>query len=158
MGTERIEELTQRERECLRLVRRDQSSKQITLALGISPHTVDARLKKAITLLGVSSRYEAAQLLAEHEGREDTYYQPLVYQPSALVSDPISHDPKPHDLNEDRRRFRVPFLRQGRRINDLEPLQRLVWIGALALLILITFANFANALDVMRSIASSISR
>lgn len=158
MGAERIHELTQRERECLRLVRRDQSSKQIAIALGISPHTVDARLKKAIAVLEVSSRYEAAQLLAEFEAGTLTPYQPLVSQPPSLVPAATTADQMPPERNDIDPRFRVPFLRQGRRINDLEPMQRLVWIGGLALLILFVFANFANGLDVLQTMTTGLVR
>lgn len=158
MGAERIHELTQRERECLRLVRRDRTSKQIAIALGISPHTVDARLKKAITMLEVSSRYEAAQLLAEHEAGADTPYQPLVSQPPTLVTKPIPVEPLPPERNDTEPRFRIPFLRQGRQTNDLDTVQRLLSIGGLALLILFVFANFANGLDVLQTMTTGLVR
>ncbi|WP_164096634.1 helix-turn-helix domain-containing protein, partial [Serratia marcescens] len=59
--------LTARERDCLRLVARGMSSKEIALALGLSPLTVDGYLKEAVRTLGVSSRREAARILAAHE-------------------------------------------------------------------------------------------
>jgi len=158
MGADRIHELTQRERECLRLVRRDRSSKQIAITLGISPHTVDARLKKAINVLEVGSRYEAAQLLAELEAGGEASYQPLAYQPQPLAAAAIPADEMPPERIDAPRRFRVPFLRQGRRSNDLDPLQRLIWIAALALLILLAFANFANALDVLQTMTTGLVR
>ncbi|MBP2275790.1 MULTISPECIES: helix-turn-helix domain-containing protein [Sphingomonas] len=158
MGAERIHELTPRERDCLRLVRRDRSSKQIAITLGISHHTVDARLKKAIQLLEVTSRYEAARLLAEFEADTETPYQPLVSQPQPVAVTPISDEQMLPERNEPQPQFRVPFLRQGRRVNDLAPLQRLLWIGALSLLILVAFANFTNALDVLQTMTKGLVR
>jgi len=152
MASDRIHELTQRERECLRLVSRDRSSKQIGLELGISPHTVDVRLKRAIRLLGVASRFDAARLLAEDESGVFTSYQPLVSQPPPLPSaaSDVLKDPRRSDGAGTRRP--LPFLRQGRRSNDLTPAQRLFWIVAGAVVILIAFANFANAIDVLQTL------
>ncbi|MBQ1496735.1 MAG: helix-turn-helix transcriptional regulator [Sphingomonas sp.] len=67
MVTGTIDQLTARERDCLRLVARGMSSKEIALTLGLSPLTVDGYLKEAARTLGVSSRREAARILAAHE-------------------------------------------------------------------------------------------
>lgn len=70
--------LTEGQKACLRLVMHHMGSKDIARVLDISPHTVDARLKAAMKILGVTGRVEAAQILAL---REDTSpYQPLAYQ------------------------------------------------------------------------------
>jgi DNA-binding CsgD family transcriptional regulator len=63
-----IGRLTQRERECLRLVAQLMTSKQIALQLGISKHTVDERIESARRRIGARGRYEAARLLAAREG------------------------------------------------------------------------------------------
>src|SRR5688572_25598825 len=68
MGEDRFAQLTEKQRECLRLVLRNHSSKEIARELGIGVHAVDQRLKSAMKTLGVSSRAEAARLLAAHEG------------------------------------------------------------------------------------------
>lgn len=81
-------DLTKGQLECLRLVRDLHTSKEIARRLGVSPHTVDARLRRAIEKLGVSSRTEAAKLLTAYEPR----YQSLIYQASDLVSNGHSHD------------------------------------------------------------------
>jgi Bacterial regulatory proteins, luxR family len=47
------------------------SSKEIARTLGVSPHTVDKRLKQAIAVLGVNGRVEAARMLAQSEGDQD---------------------------------------------------------------------------------------
>jgi hypothetical protein len=43
------------------------SSKEIARQLGVSPHTVDKRLKMAISILGVATRVDAARILAQSE-------------------------------------------------------------------------------------------
>ncbi len=63
-----IEQLTARERDCLRLVARGMSSKEIALELGLSPLTVDGYLKEAVRTLGAATRREAARMLIAHEG------------------------------------------------------------------------------------------
>jgi len=65
--TEQVELLTARERECLRLVDRHFSSKQIARELGMSKTSVDTYCDRARRKLGVNDRYHAARLLADHE-------------------------------------------------------------------------------------------
>ena len=75
--------LTDAQRDCLRLVYNHMKSKDIARALGVSPHTVDMRLRTAMRTLNVTSRIEAARLLVQEElGGETTpdMYQPLIYQ------------------------------------------------------------------------------
>jgi DNA-binding CsgD family transcriptional regulator len=62
-----LEQLTERQRDCLRLVLSGHNSKGIARLLGISPLTVDQHIKAAIRILRVSSRGEAARMLAAHE-------------------------------------------------------------------------------------------
>ena len=75
-----IDRLTEGQRDCLQLVARLHSSKEIARKLAISPHTVDQRLKRAQSILGVSSRFEAARLFTETIGKDVDPYQQLVYQ------------------------------------------------------------------------------
>jgi DNA-binding CsgD family transcriptional regulator len=78
----KLNRLTEGQRDCLRLVLLHLTSKEIARRLGVSAHTVDNRIKAAIRVLGVSSRAEAAHLLAASEGASE--YQQLVYQASAI--------------------------------------------------------------------------
>lgn len=70
--------LTANEKACLRRRLLPQTAKEMALALGISPHAVEKRLKMARTKLGLSSSLEAARLLAAFED------QTLVPQSSDL--------------------------------------------------------------------------
>lgn len=153
-----IDQLTARERDCLRLVARGMSSKEIALALGLSPLTVDGYLKEAVRTLGVSGRREAARILAAYEAvsTPDGFSPPqnLGGEPADLAETVLSEVPLPPKRSEAEPRFRVPFLRQGKQVNDLEPLNRLIWIFGLAFLMMIAVANFLNGLGALWRITS----
>lgn len=57
--------LTPQERECLRLVAQQRSSKEIAQELGISKASVDTYCNRARAKLGVASRRDAAKLVLE---------------------------------------------------------------------------------------------
>jgi DNA-binding CsgD family transcriptional regulator len=84
-----FDRLTEKQKECLRLVLRRNSSKEIASELGISPHTVDARLKGALKTLHTVSRFEAARMLAKHEAGG---IRGLAYQPPNL--------PNPYEVGD----------------------------------------------------------
>lgn len=79
-----IEELTDSQRECLRLVLAHMTSKQISRELGLSHHTVDQRLRFAIKTLGVTNRTEAALLLAEAEDHPTYRPWPQPFTPNQI--------------------------------------------------------------------------
>ncbi len=81
--TGRVAQLTEGQRDCLRLVYRHMTSKDIARALNISPHTVDMRLRTAMKTLGVDGRIDAARVLFDAEG-ETGAYQALIYQSPEL--------------------------------------------------------------------------
>jgi DNA-binding CsgD family transcriptional regulator len=56
--------LTERQTEILHLVRQGNSSRQIAVALGLSPRTVDVHIRSAMERLGAKTRLEAATLAA----------------------------------------------------------------------------------------------
>jgi len=59
----RVTRLSQGQIDCLLLVDQHHSSKEIAVRLGISPHTVDQRIRGALEKLGVDRRGEAARLV-----------------------------------------------------------------------------------------------
>ncbi|ATC34331.1 LuxR family transcriptional regulator [Caulobacter vibrioides] len=79
---EGLHRLTERERECLKLVDRHMSSKEIARALGLSKHTVDWHLDKARRRLGAADRYDAARRMSDHA------HQGSAPPPIASGSDP----------------------------------------------------------------------
>ncbi len=75
--TDRVARLSPGQLDCLRLVDQHLSSKEIAVELGISPHTVDQRVRGALHRLGVERRSQAARLVAQLDGP----YQRLIHQP-----------------------------------------------------------------------------
>jgi DNA-binding CsgD family transcriptional regulator len=64
---ERLRRLSPKERDCLRLVLENRSSKQIARRLGISQTSVDTHVRRARAKLGTDDRYLAARMLAQWE-------------------------------------------------------------------------------------------
>lgn len=62
--TESGRSLSEGQKACLRLVAQGMSSKEIAKALGLAPQTVDTYVKTSMARLGVSSRREAARIVA----------------------------------------------------------------------------------------------
>ena len=65
---EGLDELTDREREVLRLLLAGHTAKSAARELDLSVHTVNDYLREARKKLGVSSSREAARILGDHEG------------------------------------------------------------------------------------------
>lgn len=174
--TDAINLLSEGQRLCLRLVAEQMSSKEIALELGISPHTVDQRLKVATRILRVHGRVEAARMLAAHERRNPYQfpYQSLVHQtPGVEPADkPIMILPviderelPPSDIDRDRipGRLSISFLPQtpvsrttgwplplyeGEK-NELSYAYRLGWIFAIAAISALAFGMILAGLDAL---------
>ena len=85
----RTDRLTDRERECLRLVHAHMNSKQIARRLGIKPATVDRHCENAARKLNASGRVDAALLLlAEQDVPNDSVSEPA---PIAADAPPALH-------------------------------------------------------------------
>lgn len=85
MTAGRIDQLTEAQRACLRLVLTHHNSKEIALIVGVSPSAIDKRIERAIQILGVGSRFEAARQLQDHERGET--------DDGVLVRDRLPSDP-----------------------------------------------------------------
>jgi DNA-binding CsgD family transcriptional regulator len=116
----RIAQLSDGQRECLFLVGQMHNSKEIARLVGRSPHTVDERLKRAVAVLEVGSRFEAARLYLDHlQAKSDApqpdpaTHQSLVYQRTGVqhpydrheaiatfADDPAANDGGTHELRE----------------------------------------------------------
>nr|WP_314121551.1 helix-turn-helix transcriptional regulator [uncultured Brevundimonas sp.] len=66
-ATERMDVLTTRQRECLRLAAKGLTSSLIGERIGVSPRTVDEHLTSACVALGVRTRIQAVALLARSQ-------------------------------------------------------------------------------------------
>lgn len=65
--------LSEREKETLRLLLKGHDAKSIAVALGLSVHTVNERLREARRKLGVGSSRAAARLLAQMEAQSPNF-------------------------------------------------------------------------------------
>jgi len=136
---ERITKLTQRQKDCLRLVAQGYTSKQIGRQLGISYSTVDNHLQAAVLVTGLSGRAEAGRMLARFDQAAE-HSQELPSEPPAVAESPTSN-------NEGRRaapQSWVPRVLQllppiGGTDNDLTTQQRLIAVGRIAILSAVSF-------------------
>jgi DNA-binding CsgD family transcriptional regulator len=80
-----IQRLTDRQKDCLRLVAQGYTSKEIGRALDLSPSTVDNHILTAVQSMSANSRGEAARSLAGLETR-----QKLPRESKALAESPQS--------------------------------------------------------------------
>jgi len=71
-----IDRLTERQKQCLRLVGQGYTSKQISPLLGISPATIDNHVRAALEILQVETRAEAARLVLANAPDQQLTSQP----------------------------------------------------------------------------------
>lgn len=142
--------------ECLLLVDRHHSSKEIAVRLGISPHTVDQRIRGALEKLGVERRGEAARMVAAALSPDDPTYQRLIHQPPHIDPDhgngqqegtvrtQIRHadragEASPPDVITEQRSLglgsplQLPFATRSQPSNEMSVGLRLAWIVLIAM-------------------------
>ena len=168
-----IDRLNEGQRDCLRLVLAHHNSKEIARELGVSPHTVDQRLRIAMRILGVQSRFEAARKFAMLGG--DAQYQSLIYQASEV--EPQRKNGKP-DRSTERiasngnssindaqkmdgnitatafeeiqiRRRRLPVPQHRGEKNSLGTFERLGWVLAIAMASALSFGGLIAGLEAL---------
>ena len=149
---DRVAKLTQGQLDCLHLVAQHLSSKEIAVQLGISPHTVDQRIRQALHILEVPRRSQAARLVTLH----DDPYQRLIHQPPYIeaeapagdqqgaVSNQIRHADRageawgsPGFLTEQKHEsfwssLQLPFATRSHSRNEMSVGLRLLWIVVIA--------------------------
>jgi DNA-binding CsgD family transcriptional regulator len=147
-----VAKLTAGQLDCLRLVDQHLSSKEIAVELGISPHTVDQRIRQALHALGVSRRSQAARLVAQ----VSEPYQRLIHQAPYIergepasdeqgaVSNQIRHadrageawDSTGFHTEQKRAPFwsslQLPFATRSHPRNEMSVGLRLLWIVVIA--------------------------
>ena len=157
MVIDRFDRVTEPQRECLRLVLTRRNSKEIALALGISSHTVDKRLERAIATIGATSRFDAARLLGEYEGiapAPAATYEPFVYQSPDIVppaqSDMLGVSEGLAQGGGSRGAIAawLPIRSKGSRNNTLSPWQRLAWIGMIPVALAVAVGMLGFGLSV----------
>lgn len=149
---ERIAKLSEGQLDCLRLVDHHLSSKEIAVELGISPHTVDQRIRQALQILGVDRRTQAARLVSQYSEP----YQRLIHQPPYIeapaapgdeggaVSNQIRHAGRAGEawassgFHTEQKRglswssLQLPFATRSHPRNEMSVGLRLLWIVVIA--------------------------
>ena len=152
----RVARLTSGQLDCLRLVDRHLSSKEIAAELRISPHTVDQRIRQALGILGVERRTQAARIVAERAGPNAEPYQRLIHQSPHIdgggasahqegaVGNQIRHADRageaspPGVITEQRSvglgsPLQLPFATRSHPSNEMSVGLRLAWIVLIAM-------------------------
>ena len=149
---DRVARLTEGQLDCLRLVAQHMSSKEIAVELGISPHTVDQRIRQSLHTLEVPRRAQAARIVSQFSDP----YQRLIHQTpyiepshptsdeSAAVSNQIRHAGRAGEAwgsagfhTEQRHGFswsslQLPFATRSHPRNEMSVGLRLLWIVIIA--------------------------
>lgn len=168
-----VNRLTEKQRECLRLVWRHYDSKKIARELGILPDAVDGRIKTATKTLGVSDRFEAARMLVQAEAGNNV--RSAVYPPSYVPNEPahastmtplksgerqadhlaVEEAQAPYRLSpfSEARWIAPPFPVTGRRHNDLSAGTRLIWVAAIAIGSALAFGALAAGIEALSRLA-----
>ena len=172
------ETLTERERQCLRLVFDRLRPKEIGRELGISHHTVNGHLQQAMRKLGATSSIEAARLC--HAADRQSAPEKITGYPFGVEfgQDSSSLIPTQQGASHDRvrdgafgqrwatdafplpgrfPRARWPLPAAGENRNDLTPTERLFWIAAGMLAVaIIAFMGAAAAESIQRTLQAIV--
>ncbi|MFT4054922.1 MAG: helix-turn-helix transcriptional regulator [Novosphingobium sp.] len=145
------ERLSPRHRECLRLVYRRYTSKEIAAELGIGVGTVNSYIKEAVAMLGARNRRHAAEMLFGDEDREGNAQTPYkIEADSSGVASGAQFAPQfapslqPPGLFE-----LLPSISKGIPRNELAPARRVFWILQLGSAVAIGFGMLVVGLDVI---------
>lgn len=120
-----IERLTPGQIECLLLVKQHLTSKEIALRLGISPHTVDQRVRLALRAFGCKNRFHAARLISSGPSSA------AMFQWRKAHHEPFAEQVRRQPMGR-RRPIPLPFATSDNPKNEMSVALRLLWIVAIA--------------------------
>jgi len=169
MTNSQFDELTDKQRECLRLAADHMSSKEIARALGISASAVEQRLKYAVRTLGARDRRDASRQFARWEQAGcgvSTCGSPVVAEsaqgphpvdvgacsPNAWEAAELSDSAGYFDPHWDKPVAKVvtwPWAGDGRVPADLSRSQRVFWVAAITFGLLLVFGVFVAGLEAL---------
>ncbi|KTE18731.1 MULTISPECIES: helix-turn-helix domain-containing protein [unclassified Sphingopyxis] len=147
-----IDQLTPREKECLRLLLKPMRAKEVARVTGLSVNTVNEHLKSARRKLGTTDSWSAAQLLRALEDpitNSDTKEwgsSPMAVPVQNSATDTSAFEPVMVE-----RSSLFPFATKGRPWNDLSFGWRLAWP-------LLLFGVIAIGAGAIMAVASELSQ
>jgi DNA-binding CsgD family transcriptional regulator len=121
---------------CLELVARNLTSKEIAARLGISPHTVDQRVRRALPKLGAHNRRQAARLVS-------SMHQSSRIKVALSDQPPASNDARIVARLTD---IPLPFATPHRPANKMGVTMRLFWIAMIAVASFLSVAMYMAGL------------
>ncbi len=130
--SDRLNRLTERQRDCLSLVAQGFTSKEIGRQLGLSPSTVDNHILAAMQVLDSSSRGAAARTMTNAMARQNLPSQPSALAKSISGFKPNSETERKDWFHVGKLVLAVPPL--GGRKNDLDGTERTIRIFQVAAL------------------------
>jgi len=116
--------------------------------MGVSPHTVDERVRRSLKKLNVSNRIEAARILARNGVFDHvTPYQPLTYQLIDLGDPPAADDGDP-GRSAAGRIFDIgsPFPTASQPANRHGLMERIIWPILIAFATILAFSALYSIL------------
>lgn len=157
MGDVRTDQLTEAQRACLRLVLSHHNSKEIAEIVGVSPSAVDKRLERAVQVLGATSRFAAARMLAAVEG--GAAYERLPSDSFDLPdADTIAQSSPPDGLWWLVHRLLGLSPRTGGGELARNPLSRLSRLGVVIVLVFLISMSSVALLNVGQTLSSFVTR
>ncbi len=149
-----VELLSERERECLRLLLSPMRAKEIARALDLSVHTVNDHLKSARGKLSAGDSLTAGQILREYEKAHPQSF-------GAIESGwPDSAIPSQHGETEviNSGLAYLPFAVEGRPWNSLSVRWRIVWPLALLGVVALSAGVLLGGISALSQLAVSLVR
>lgn len=122
MDTAAIQRLTERQKECLRLVAQGYTSKEIGRNLDLSPSTVDNHILTAVQSMSANSRGEAARSLASLETRQKLPRETMALAESVKAELSLTSTANPALTISGQKIWSLPPL--GGQVNELDRAER----------------------------------
>jgi DNA-binding CsgD family transcriptional regulator len=125
-----LDRLTERQKDCLRLVAQGYTSKEIGRVLDLSPSTVDNHILAAVQTTGSLNRGDAARLLTSNEHRQNLPRESQTLAESAVNGPVEVRTAAQAPTIWDRRIWSLPPI--GGRDNELDAAERTIRIVQVA--------------------------
>ncbi|MGF7154760.1 helix-turn-helix domain-containing protein [Novosphingobium gossypii] len=139
--------LSPRQKDCLGLVQKLYSSKEIAAELGIGVGTVNSYISDAVTRLGARNRRHAAELLFLAEAE----HAPENFNPQSIGVPAVAEFPPPMTTGSQTSDLLVvlPYRSSGATRNAIKPSRRFLWILLLVIACAIGFGMLLIGLDIL---------